>query len=60
MHGIYTQISGNIYVGDFFEDKYQGKGIMNYATGGRYEGDFSDDKMHRCFCKMAIFTPEKW
>lgn len=36
---------GNVYVGDFFEDKKQGHGFYTFKKG-KYEGEFNDDMMH--------------
>jgi hypothetical protein len=41
-----TQATGNgdVYDGDFKDDKKEGNGKMTYANGDIYDGDFKDDK----------------
>ena len=48
MHGkgTYTYANGNLYEGDFVEDKVHGKGTFTYANGNVYEGDWVEDNMH--------------
>ena len=36
---------GDVFEGDFKDDKMEGKGKYTYTDGGVYEGDFKDDKM---------------
>ena len=38
--------NGDIYEGDWDEDKRSGKGSLHYANGDYYEGEFMDDMRH--------------
>ena len=39
-NGKVTYANGDIYDGQFLNDKRHGKGIYHYANGERYEGDY--------------------
>jgi hypothetical protein len=41
--GKLTYPNGDIYEGQFFEDKISGKGKVYYANGDIYDGQFKDD-----------------
>ena len=48
-HGTYTYASGNIYVGEFKDDKCNGKGTYTYGpkskwAGDKYFGEFKNQK----------------
>ena len=38
--------NGDVYVGDYFNDRRTGKGKYVWATGHSYEGDFLNDMLH--------------
>ena len=46
MHGKgkFTYANGNVYEGDYHNDKRHGKGKYTLANGDVYEGNFQDDK----------------
>ena len=37
---------GEEYSGDWFEDKFHGKGTYNWPDGRHYKGEWKDGKMH--------------
>ena len=44
--GVYTFNNGNIYEGEFKNNKQNGKGILVYSEGKcKFEGDFVDGKI---------------
>ena len=36
--------NGDIYEGEWIDDKANGKGIYIHAQGGKYEGEWREDK----------------
>ena len=40
MEGFLFYSNGDKYVGDFKDDKYQGKGLYRFADGSQYKGTF--------------------
>ncbi len=45
-NGKYTYANGDIYIGQWVDDKRQGFGTLNHANGDCYEGDFFEDECH--------------
>jgi hypothetical protein len=43
-HGTYTYDDGNVYVGEYKDDKRSGHGTYTYASGNVYVGEYKDDK----------------
>ena len=41
--GVYKFISGEVYEGQFIQDKFNGYGKLIYKDGSCYEGEFRDD-----------------
>jgi len=41
--GIKKSISGDVYLGNFIADNYQGKGVLFYADGRTYSGAFKNN-----------------
>jgi hypothetical protein len=41
--GVFTHIDGDVYTGQFLNDKVNGKGTYVHSNGARYEGDWKDD-----------------
>ena len=37
---------GDVYEGEWKDDKANGKGTYTHANGARYQGDWRDDKQH--------------
>lgn len=44
--GKYYYIKGELYIGDWFENKKHGKGLYFYENGNRYNGEFKDNMKH--------------
>ena len=42
--GTYTHPTGEKYVGEFKDDKYNGQGTLTLANGDKYVGEFKDNK----------------
>jgi hypothetical protein len=42
--GTYSDSDGNKYVGEFKDDKFNGKGTHTFSNGEKYVGEFKDDK----------------
>ena len=42
--GIFRFTNGDIYEGEFKNDKFEGKGLFRFVNGSTYQGDFKDDK----------------
>lgn len=40
--GIYKWSTGETYVGEFINDKFEGLGVMTWPTGQKYVGEFKD------------------
>jgi hypothetical protein len=38
----YTFADGSTYVGEFKDDKYNGRGTLSFANGNKYVGEFKD------------------
>ena len=51
-HPIFKFQNGDIYQGDWYNNKKKGKGTMTYANGDNYDGYWRDDKMN----SNGIFT----
>ena len=43
---IVNPANGDVYDGEYFEGKHQGKGIYYYANGNRYEGASEHHLLH--------------
>ncbi|MCL2378337.1 MAG: TIR domain-containing protein [Defluviitaleaceae bacterium] len=41
-----SAVTGRVYVGDFLNNRAQGKGILKYPNGAVYEGDFINNRQH--------------
>ena len=41
--GILNQVNGDVYDGEWRDDKCNGKGIMDYANGDRYDGNWKNN-----------------
>jgi len=39
-HGIYEYADGSKYIGEWVEDKKEGKGVETWPNGDRFEGIF--------------------
>ena len=39
-------VSGDVYKGEFLDNKEHGKGRLEFASGGWYEGMFLNGRMH--------------
>jgi len=39
-HGTYEYADGSKYIGEWVDDKKEGKGIVEYPDGDRFEGIF--------------------
>ena len=49
MHGagvLHFKKSGNVFSGNFINGRYDGRGIMKWASGCRYEGQWRASRMH--------------
>jgi hypothetical protein len=47
--GKYTFADGDLYEGDYMDDKMNGKGKYTFANGKILEGEWKDDSFqHRC------------
>ncbi|XP_024863535.1 MORN repeat-containing protein 2 [Kryptolebias marmoratus] len=44
--GKQTSASGTVYVGEWSEDKMQGRGTLQHPSGATYEGEFEDNMFH--------------
>ena len=44
--GTYTYTSGNYYIGEFRDGKFNGQGTFTYANGNKYIGEFKDDEFN--------------
>ena len=44
--GTYTWAEGDLYVGEFKDNKKHGQGTYTHASGAQYIGEYEDDKMH--------------
>ena len=44
--GVYRYADGNVYEGEWKDDKMHGRGVFRYADGDVYEGEWEDGKMH--------------
>jgi hypothetical protein len=44
--GRYTWTNGDVYVGEWLDDKRHGQGSDTFASGHRYTGGFADGKRH--------------
>ncbi len=44
--GTYKSPEGDVYVGEFKDDKFHGQGTLTFADGYKYVGEFKDDKFH--------------
>ena len=44
--GKYYYMKGELYIGDWFQNKKHGKGQYFYKNGTIYTGDFADNKKH--------------
>ena len=49
--GKMTYVNGDIYEGDFKDNKMNGVGTFTFASGGVYEGDYQDENLY-VGCKM--------
>jgi len=41
-----TYKNGDVYIGDYKNDKRNGKGVSRFNNGSFYKGDYTDDNMH--------------
>ena len=39
-------LDGDVYQGDWKDDKAHGQGFYNHTDGARYEGQWFEDKQH--------------
>ena len=56
MHGrgVFRYADGDVYEGDFKDDKRNGRGVYRYANGDVCEGDWKDGKIHgKVVCRFA-------
>ncbi|KAM4569774.1 MORN repeat-containing protein 2 [Odontesthes bonariensis] len=44
--GKHISASGITYIGEWCEDKMQGRGLMQHPSGALYEGEFKDNMYH--------------
>ncbi|XP_013855546.1 MORN repeat-containing protein 2 isoform X2 [Austrofundulus limnaeus] len=44
--GKHTSSNGLVYIGEWCEDKMQGRGTLRHPSGARYEGEFRDNMFH--------------
>ena len=44
--GSWTSSSGNKYVGEWKDDKYNGQGTYTFSSGEKYVGEYKDNKRH--------------
>ena len=44
--GIYRWANGDVYDGEWKDDKKHGKGIRRWADGDVYDGEYKDGKRH--------------
>ena len=45
-YGTYTDATGNKYVGEFKDGKFNGQGTVTFADGNKYVGEWKDNKQH--------------
>lgn len=45
--GMYTYASGDVYQGEFKDDRFHGQGTYRYANGFVFTGLYSDGEMQR-------------
>ena len=44
--GVYRFARGDVYEGEYQDDKKHGRGVYRFASGAVYEGEWKDDKKH--------------
>jgi hypothetical protein len=44
---MFTWVNGNVYSGEYENDKRHGQGIFKYTNGDSYQGVFKHGDMHR-------------
>jgi hypothetical protein len=44
--GIFIQVSGSKFQGQFYEDKQEGHGVEEWRDGARYEGEYTGGMKH--------------
>ena len=50
-----THADGDIYEGEWLDDKANGKGTYYHINGAKYEGEWKDDKQVLKFIKNSNF-----
>ena len=50
--GTRSEANGNVYIGEFRENKFDGQGTLTYANKSQYVGEFRDGK----FSGQGTFT----
>jgi hypothetical protein len=41
--GKFIHVDGDVYEGEWKEDKANGRGVYTHANGSKYEGEWKDD-----------------
>jgi len=44
--GKFTHVDGDVYEGEWRDDKASGKGVYRHYNGAKYEGEWHDDYQH--------------
>jgi hypothetical protein len=62
-YGVYEYANGDIYEGDFKDNKKDGKGTFTFANGRKYEGHWKNDERHgkaKYTCKDGDYGKGEW
>ena len=53
-YGSHTFATGNTYVGEWQNNKYNGQGTFIFKSGDKYEGQFQDDKSQQSISWLRL------